>query len=676
MELKIGPQSNLTINEKINYFYENMYLLNTSDRKNLFEDYQDIFKNSENQKLYRDTCIVQTRKMKEVFKEVLLLMKKEKIPNKFQQSFQKKYYIGSAPNCFIPYNEGNEDLIFSYLILTIYNTFCVKKSKPVDIGQRRNFYNKEINNFDETIKNKSKIKGEDKPENNLLIKDSNEEPMEIDDENHLENDDNKNKEKKENDNFVGVQNRIFKEKLDLFTPIIDIYLSDEFEFNRNEFLNNMKNHKFYDRIKYIYEITINLMLYCLTEFPQSVLSKTINKFYDYFYEYRETKKDNLQVLLLSAEAKLFDEFENEIPENEILKNKIYIIKFNKTGKIIKINPYDYVLKFLISDLKQFTYEEIIFKMNDTKNYSLQKCSSNDKLFRTQKTNIEFDKYLHKIMNHKILRQAFEQIQYFSQKQYPLDNQKLVKQIKNNLLFLPFPTPHLSGLTLKKFGFILININRFYKEIDQSDNQILRYIKKLCETGFIIITIIHEVNFHYFLVILFQNHHLVLKTPPIPFKNYAINKKYIIEDGGDMGEILLFGKQVKYFYLNALYKFLTLELWDKYKNKTDLDFLQLGNEFLKENSPNENIIKKYSDFVDINDFTKSLSKEIEIEFSFLTIGENNTFNKDTNLCNYFSKGKVIGEMESEKSLEEIISQLERGDCLTRQTYHDLKMNKLK
>ena len=609
MELKIGPQSNLTINEKINYFYENMYLLNTSDRKNLFEDYQDIFKNSENQKLYRDTCIVQTRKMKEVFKEVLLLMKKEKIPNKFQQSFQKKYYIGSAPNCFIPYNEGNEDLIFSYLILTIYNTFCVKKSKPVDIGQRRNFYNKEINNFDETIKNKSKIKGEDKPENNLLIKDSNEEPMEIDDENHLENDDNKNKEKKENDNFVGVQNRIFKEKLDLFTPIIDIYLSDEFEFNRNEFLNNMKNHKFYDRIKYIYEITINLMLYCLTEFPQSVLSKTINKFYDYFYEYRETKKDNLQVLLLSAEAKLFDEFENEIPENEILKNKIYIIKFNKTGKIIKINPYDYVLKFLISDLKQFTYEEIIFKMNDTKNYSLQKCSSNDKLFRTQKTNIEFDKYLHKIMNHKILRQAFEQIQYFSQKQYPLDNQKLVKQIKNNF-------------------------------------------------------------------ILFQNHHLVLKTPPIPFKNYAINKKYIIEDGGDMGEILLFGKQVKYFYLNALYKFLTLELWDKYKNKTDLDFLQLGNEFLKENSPNENIIKKYSDFVDINDFTKSLAKEIEFEFSFLTIGGNNTFNKDTNLCNYFSKGKVIGEMESEKSLEEIISQLERGDCLTRETYHDLKMNKLK
>ena len=634
MELKLGPQSNLDVNEKINYFYENMYLLNASDRKNMFEDFQDIFKNSKDQEKYKDTCIVQTRKIKEVFKDVLLLMKKEKTANKFQDSLQKKYYIGSVPNSFIPFNEGNEDLIFSYLILSIYDTFCIKKSKPVDREQRRSFYSKEINNFDEKIKNnQSKTKAEDKSENNMLIKVSGEEPMEIEDENNIENNTIKDKEKKENDNFVGAQNRKFKEKLDLFIPIIDIYLSDEFEFNRNEFLNNFKNHKYYDRMKYIYEIAINLMLYCLTEFPQSVLSVTIHKFYEYFYENRETKKDNLQVLLVCAGAKLFDEFENEIPDNEILKNKIYIIKFNKTEKIIKINPYDYVLKFLISDLKQFTYEEITFKMNDAKNFSLQKCASNDKLFKTQETNIEFDKYLHKIMNHKILRRAFEQIKNFSQKKYPLDNQKLVNQIKKNLLFLPFPTPHLSGLTLKKFGFILININRFYKEIDQSDNQILRYIKKLCETGFIIITIIHEVNFHYFLVILFQNHHLVLKTPTTPFKNYAINKKYIIKDGGDMGEILLFGKQVKYFYLNALYKFLTLELWDKYKNKTDLDFLQLGNEFLKENRPNENIIKKYSDFVGINDFTKSLAKEIEIEFSFLTIGENNVVDE-----NSFASGK--------------------------------------
>ena len=47
-------------------------------------------------------------------------------------------------------------------------------------------------------------------------------------------------------------------------------------------------------------------------------------------------------------------------------------------------------------------------------------------------------------------------------------------------------------------------------MNSNDNKIIRYIKKLCESTFIIITIIHEINFHYFFVILFQNNHLNLK----------------------------------------------------------------------------------------------------------------------------------------------------------------------
>ena len=195
------------------------------------------------------------------------------------------------------------------------------------------------------------------------------------------------------------------------------------------------------------------------------------------------KQFYLICLLQSADAKLFDESGNEITEEQIkqikqIKNEIYIIKFNKTEEIIEINPYDYVMEFLLLDLKLFTYEEIKYKMKDIKNYSLQKCALNDDIYKTEETNLEFKKYLKEIMNHDILRKTFVQIKDFSDKNYPLDNQKLIKQIKTNLLFIPFPTPHLSGLTLKKFGFILINTKRFYDDIENEDNRILRYIKKL------------------------------------------------------------------------------------------------------------------------------------------------------------------------------------------------------
>ena len=72
------------------------------------------------------------------------------------------------------------------------------------------------------------------------------------------------------------------------------------------------------------------------------------------------------------------------------------------------------------------------------------------------------------------------------------------------------------------------------------------IKKLCESTFILVTLIHEVNFHYFLVILFQNNHIKLKSPPSPFKDYYIEEKNNVEDGGDMGEIYYLGDLLNIF----------------------------------------------------------------------------------------------------------------------------------
>ena len=115
-------------NEKVKYFYENMYLIEAEKRKELYEKYSILFKNDINK--YPGKCLVQTKKIKEVFKDVLKLLQAEINGNKFYEYLQKDYYIYPIPNYFIPFSEGNEDLIYSYLIIVIYNTFCFEKSKP------------------------------------------------------------------------------------------------------------------------------------------------------------------------------------------------------------------------------------------------------------------------------------------------------------------------------------------------------------------------------------------------------------------------------------------------------------------------------------------------------------------------------------------------------------------
>lgn len=141
-------------NERVKYFYENMYLIDAEKRKELYEKYFFLFKNDINK--YRGKCLVQTKKIKEVFKDVLKFMKVENNGNKLYECLPKDYYIYPSPNYFIPFSEGNEDLIYSYLIIVIYNIFCFEKSKPDESKKTVDYYKYDINNFN--IKNASKQK--------------------------------------------------------------------------------------------------------------------------------------------------------------------------------------------------------------------------------------------------------------------------------------------------------------------------------------------------------------------------------------------------------------------------------------------------------------------------------------------------------------------------------------
>lgn len=136
----------------------------------------------------------------------------------------------------------------------------------------------------------------------------------------------------------------------------------------------------------------------------------------------------------------------------------------------------------------------------------------------------------------------------------------------------------------------------------------------------------------------------------------------------MGEILLFGRSVKYLYLNALLNFLNLNLLNKYNEVDEINFIQLGNEFLNINQSFDNLELKYQNFVNINDFTKSLEKEINEDLNFINDMTNDSIDEETNLAEFFTRGKILCQDDSKKIVEEIISNLQRGYCLTHWDYY--------
>ena len=48
--------------------------------------------------------------------------------------------------------------------------------------------------------------------------------------------------------------------------------------------------------------------------------------------------------------------------------------------------------------------------------------------------------------------------------------------------------------------------------------------------------------------------------------------------------------------------------------------------------------------------------------------NDSIDEEINLAEFFSRGKILGQVDSEKRVEEIISNLQRGYCLTHGDYY--------
>lgn len=103
-----------------------------------------------------------------------------------------------------------------------------------------------------------------------------------------------------------------------------------------------------------------------------------------------------------------------------------------------------------------------------------------------------------------MKRAFNAVEKFKLYNYPFDDKKMIQQVKNSLFVFPFSCSSIGGLTLKKFGLILIN-NRIspIEELLSLEEYFFVFLLK----GMNYKTIyIHGINFHYLLYLLYANNY--------------------------------------------------------------------------------------------------------------------------------------------------------------------------
>ena len=80
----------------------------------------------------------------------------------------------------------------------------------------------------------------------------------------------------------------------LIGPIIKKYCSEEFQNKMKVFFQNNPHSKNDKKIKYAYEIIIELLLYYCNDFNEEKIIKKVEKYSSSFYEYEKDKKRQIK----------------------------------------------------------------------------------------------------------------------------------------------------------------------------------------------------------------------------------------------------------------------------------------------------------------------------------------------------------------------------------------------
>ena len=630
---------------KINAFNNIQYKLSYEDRHSLLVDYKMLFDKDEFIKKNPKVKIRQEEKLKKVFISLLNGIMKGKSTD-IKNLFQTKYYV-SDQSSKIPFLYGSEEYIFANLINDLYDTLIIKSNYPQKWNDKPFDEHKNLSNY---INNKA-IKPVMRPIK--IIEKNNMDKMDIED-NIIKESDNK--------RHYLTQRKLIEKKL-LLQPIFELYCSEEFQKKYEE--NLMKSPD--KRAKYIYEIILeSLFFYCLN-FDEVKKKDIIGEYAKIFYECEKQKIKAFEENEFDL-TKIKDSEDKSIDISKGLKNKIYKIEIGKVE--FNLNFYDYNIKRLLPEIMKINFipdnnkRQYLENLLDNCEYwTIQRYAVVNKIYNgDENLNKLFDNELDLMLKHKVLENVFDEVILFNKFQYPFLNEAFIKQVHDSVVYVKLPTKLIIGLTVKNMGIIIINKGRYSEIIDEQKNKNVKFALKLSEFSFYKVTLLHEINFHYFLVILYSNDQLnCLNTPEIVFKNYTIDEKEKC-DFGDQGEVVLFGKKVSELFINGIISIITLDLWNNNMNEKPSN---IGIKFLKLNQEQLNTGNfTVKNLIRLSKFTEYLYEKIKNE------NDLEPFVLNSDIGDFFSRGKLLDVNIDEFNLEgkNFATIFPRGECLNVYRYY--------
>ena len=567
-----------------------MYTLNYEIRIKLnpfLVEYEQKLKKIENN---QNLKLIQERTTEKMFKDILKLLTTNITFDSFEKSLKSENYIKEHEfKC--PFFEGNNEFFFYGLLILLklylydlkdsYNlTDIENENKTINEYGKFNFINfygtLKQSNFTQitSLAKKIEIAEEDlknENENKIIINSVSLTKEEIE--------------------------KIFKIKKRILSEFIKKYLSEEFEKKFNEQYSQISDEQKKIKYKRIYPIYLmqSLILY--------VGQKTYNKnalanSYIVFYEYEKNKLDIINEILELKYIEIYDN-NKKYEYMDKIENKEYQIKF-KDG-YTNINFYDIIMSN-INEIDFMSYDDFTKVINNKENWTLQKYFKDNYLFsKANISKIIENNIFNSIQNNNVFKKAFNAVDKFKCYNYPFENQKIIEQIKNCIFIFPFSCESISGLTLKKFGLILINnrLKPIEKELNLEDWFFVFLLKGMNYK----ITYIHEINFHYVLYLIYANNYSdSFETPKKLFTLYKIDGGDV-GDAGDKGECLLFGKKVNLVYIRAA---LLLSDDKEYILNENEDFNIIAEKFLKFNMPYTlGDLNSFSKIKEKNSFTLEL-----------------------------------------------------------------------
>lgn len=325
----------------------------------------------------------------------------------------------------------------------------------------------------------------------------------------------------------------------------------------------------------------------------------------------------------------------KIVKDKLIFNHIFEIKNgeDKLEKKLELqNPGKYNINLMnkeitTSTLRQNTLSELDF----IKYVKLQFFQENN-FYTCNKIYHEFNTTLFKnILHSKAIKSLFND--FYPNKEYIFDKDEIINELFNSIIFVPFPIYEAYGITNKKTLLIFISglINDFIGPIT--------YLGKSC--SFIILGL-HEGCVHWtsaFYSYLYQDIFLfrsckfskeILMEMGIIDKNYKDensknNIKNLLKlDGGDIVEILLFGRKLEFFNLNEILFLLCKKSYDvdyktfkkNFKEASEKNLLVLYDEVIKDTE-----LKNFFDANNIDfNFFKELEEKNSLYFSFKRNGD--------------------------------------------------------